>query len=83
MPARQRAFCFKCSFSLAQLSLNFFHQADLNAHKKEMSREEIVAALKQCAIFRGDYMECLHGDKAFARSAALANAQKVGAEHSH
>ena len=54
------------------------------AQKAEMTREEIMEAHKQCAIFRTDYLECLHGEKTFGRAAALARAEKMaGSGHGH
>jgi hypothetical protein len=43
----------------------------------DMNREEIVAGMKQCAVFRADYMECLHGEKTLNRRAAVAKAQQA------
>ena len=54
-------------------------QAALEAQKSDMSRDEVVAATKQCAAFRSDYMECLHGEKTFGRAAALERAEKLNA----
>lgn len=47
------------------------------AKKDDMSSEEVDAGLKQCAIFRADYFECLHGEKTFGRAAAIARAEKM------
>ena len=49
----------------------------LNAQKSDMSREEVVEATKQCAMFRSDYLECLHGEKTFGRAADVARAEKM------
>jgi hypothetical protein len=43
----------------------------------DMNREEIVAGMKQCAVFRADYMECLHGEKTIRKRAAIEKAQQA------
>ena len=71
-------------FCLFAASLSFLNiQSALDTFKAEMTHEEVVAATKQCANFRSDYMECLHGEKTFGRSAALARAAKVAAGDGH
>ena len=58
----------------------------METQKKDMSREEVIEATKQCSAFRSDYMECLHGEKTFGRAAALARAEKAmaaGGGHGH
>lgn len=53
------------------------------AKKKDMSRDELLAHAKQCAVHRADYMECLHGDKMFGRATAIAKAKAKAEGHEH